>query len=138
MCLYKKGQRVTIVVSLKQGISTPSHSASQALDSSSSTFKKWIGGNPTRFGEKDDILDMPYEPPYSKIMLNLLKGNDAEICLQENESNYYLQLWNSLTIIIAYNRPLKCTVQFSTKHKTDLWWHKSGYSRNIKAITITK
>lgn len=68
------------------GISTPSQSALRTAWSSKSTVKKWRWGNPTEFDESSDILDVPYGPPYSKIVPNLLNGNNGETCLQLNKA----------------------------------------------------
>jgi hypothetical protein len=62
------------------------------------TYRKCSGGNPSNLGARDNKIDDLFGPPYSTIMQNSLKGNEAGMFLQDGkEMNYIIYLYLQLT-----------------------------------------
>ena len=49
------------------------------------TYRKCSGGKSSNLGDSDNKVDDLFGPPYSNIMQNSLKGNEAGMFLQDGK-----------------------------------------------------
>lgn len=67
------------------------------------TYRKCNGGKPSNLGDRDNKVDDLFGPPYSSIMQNSLKGNEAGMFLQygKETSDMIFESRNAKIIIHA-------------------------------------